>query len=263
MRHLPLILILLLSTGCATLTETDPTARWSVEEFYQQAHQALEAGNFASALNLYGKLEARFPYGVYAQQAQLETAYAYYKSNEPEAAIMAADRFIKLHPRHPNADYAYYIRGVASFRPEPGLFEKMFPQDQAERDPALARRSFEYFEQLVRRFPESRYAADSLQRMRWLRNNLARHEVQVAEYYFKRGAHVAAANRARYVVENYDRTPSVPDALGQMIRSYRAMGKNELADDAMRVFETNYPERALLFRVESGEAGRQVTPKGE
>lgn len=241
---LALMLFVLTSTGCSVFKEHDETAGWDASQLYNAAKEALNDSDYEKAIKLYGRLEARFPYGRYTQQAQLETAYAHYKAGEPEAAIAAADRFIRLHPRHPNVDYAYYMRGLASFDPGRNFLERFFPQDGAERDPTAARESFRYFSELVQRFPQSRYSQDAMQRMTYLRNNLARYEILVADFYLRRGAPLAAANRGKYVLENYERTPAVPDALEIMVRAYREMDMADLADAAYRVLEQNHPERA-------------------
>jgi outer membrane assembly lipoprotein YfiO len=241
---LALMLFVLTGTGCSIFKEYDETAGWDAGQLYNAAKEALGNSDYEKAIKLYSKLEARFPYGRYTQQAQLETAYAHYKAGESAAAIAAADRFIKLHPRHPNVDYAYYMRGLASFEPGKSFLERFFPQDGAQRDPSTAREAFRYFSELVQRYPDSRYSQDAIQRMTYLRNSLARYEIQVADYYMRRGAHLAAANRGKYVLENYERTPSVPDALEVMVRAYRAMQMNDLADAAYRVLEQNHPERA-------------------
>lgn len=242
--------LLALVSACSLLPEQyDETKNWSVKQFYDEAHSALESGDYQTAIKLYAKLEARYPYGRYAQQAQLETAYAHYKAEEPAAAIAAAERFIKLHPRHPHVDYAYYLRGLASFEQGKNFLERFFPQDKSKRDPQAAHDSFRYFKELLTRFPNSRYAQDARQRMVFLRNNLARYEINVADYYFRRGAYLAAVNRAEYVLENYEKTPSVPVALGMMVRAYRKMELPELANDAMRVLELNYPNHPALAKL--------------
>lgn len=241
---LALMLFVLTGTGCSVFKEYDETAGWDASQLYNAAKEALNDNDYEKAIKFYGKLEARFPYGRYTQQAQLETAYAHYKAGESEAAIAAAERFIKLHPRHPNVDYAYYMRGLASFEPGRNFLERFFPQDGAQRDPTAARESFRYFSELVQRFPQSRYSQDAVQRMTYLRNSLARYEVLVADYYLRRGAHLAAANRGKYVLENYERTPAVPDALAVMVQAYREMKMTDLADSAYRVLEQNHPERA-------------------
>lgn len=240
-KSLALALLLLALAGCSTLGTDSYYDDWGPAEFYSEAKAALDSGNYEQAIDLYGKLEARYPYGPYAQQAQLETAYAHFKNNEPASAVAAADRFIKLHPLHENVDYAYYIRGLASFKDGSGFLERLFDQDPAQRDPAAARESFNYFRELVTRFPNSRYSKDAVERMTYLRNNLARYEVQVADYYMRRGAFLAAANRGKYVTENYPRTVAVPEALAIMVEAYTQMGMNDLAIDTQRVLDLNYP----------------------
>jgi outer membrane protein assembly factor BamD len=245
------IFSLLLLAGCSTMSK-DETADWTVEKFYQEAKDALDNGNYADAVDKYTRLEARYPYGPYAQQAQLETIYAYYKDNEPASAVAAADRFIKLHPRHPNVDYAYYLRGLATFNQGRGAFEGVFKQDRAKRDPATLRESFNYFKELVTRYPDSQYSPDAIERMTELRNTLARHELVVADYYLRRGSYLAAANRGKYVLENYQRSAAIPDALVLMVKAYRLMGMEELANDTLRVLELNHPEHPELDSLKSG-----------
>jgi len=232
----------LLLAGCASLTE-DRTAKWSAAQFYEEAHSELSDGNFMQAIDLFNKLEARYPYGPYTEQAQLELAYAHLKNNEPTAAVGAADRFIKQHPTHPNVDYAYYMRGLASYAPPTNFLEVFSPQDPAARDPSNAREAFGYFKELVSRFPDSKYSPDAIQRMTYLRNTLARYEINVADYYMRRGAWLAASERAKYVVENYQRTPAAADALAILVTAYRQMGLKELAADAERLLNHNYPGR--------------------
>ena len=254
MRFLRILSIfsLILLTACSTLSE-DETEGWTVEQFYQTAKDALDDGDYATAIDYFTKLEARYPYGRYAQQAQLETIYAHYKDNEPASAVAAADRFIKLHPRHPNVDYAYYLRGLATFEQGEGALEKIFPKDRAQRDPASLRESFNYFKELVSRFPNSRYTPDAVKRMTELRNTLARHELLVADYYLRRGSYLAAVNRAKYVLENYQRSLAIPDALVLLVKGYRLMGLDDLATDSLRVLEMNYPEHPALVELKTGK----------
>ena len=258
--NLRLALILFLGTfilfGCSSTPEgdsDDPTAGMNAAEIYKEAKTALQDGNYETAIQFYEKLESRFPYGNYATRAQMEIAYAYYKFDEPESAILAAERFIKLHPNHPNVDYLYYLRGLSSFHiGESGLAESL-GQDRTERDPKSFRRAFEFFAELVRKFPKSRYARDAVQRMTHLRNSLASHEVHVARFYFEKDAYVAAANRGKYVVENYQRTPAVAEALALMIKSYRKMDMPELAKDALRVLEVNHPNYPELAQLKAAK----------
>lgn len=229
--------------------QIDPTKDWSASKLYSEAKAALDGGDYETAIKYYESLEARYPFGRYAQQAILEEAYAYYKYDEPDSAITAADRFIKTYPQHPNVDYAYYLKGLANFNRNMGLVERYLPQDPAQRDPGSMRQSFNDFAELVKRFPNSKYAEDARQRMIYLRNNLAQYEVHVANHYIRRGAYVAAANRAQYVVEHYQQTPAVADALAILAESYTNMGIQELAADTLRVLELNYPNHPALARL--------------
>jgi len=242
----PLLALLLALSGCSLLPDQiDETKGWSAQKLYAAAKEALNSGNYERAIDLYGKLEARYPFGRYAQQALLESAYAYYKYDEPDTAIATLDRFIRTYPRHPNLAYAFYLKGLANFNRGETFIDRYLPRDPSERDAGAARQSFFDFQELVRRFPDSPYARDARQRMIFLRNNLARYEVHAADYYMRRGAYVAAANRARYVIQNYPGTPAVPDALQMLVRAYRALGLNDLAADAERVYRLNYPDRPL------------------
>jgi outer membrane protein assembly factor BamD len=230
-------------TGCASSGNADDdTYGMTVAELYQEAKALLLNGEYENAIQHYEKLESRFPYGTYAERSRIEVAYAYYKDQQPETAIIAADRFIKLHPNHANVDYAYYLRGLASFDNSVSFLAKLFDQEPSQRDPKSIRKAFKYFSELVQRFPKSRYAADSTQRMKNLRETLARYEVHVANFYQRRGAHLAAANRAKYIIENYQGTLAIPDALALMTQSYRKLGMHDLASDAYRVLELNHPE---------------------
>lgn len=249
--NLSILLFAAFLTGCASSNNIDDdTYGFTVAELYTEAKRLLNNGEYESAVQHYEKLESRFPYGTYAERARIEMAYALYKDLQPETAIIAADRFIKLHPNHANVDYAYYLRGLASFDNSISFLDKVFDQEPSERDPKSVRQAFKYFSALVQRFPKSRYTADSIKRMKELRESLARHEVHVANYYKRRGAYLAAANRAKYIIENYQGTRSIPDALALMTDSYRKLGMYELANDALRVLELNHPEheKTVLLR---------------
>lgn len=229
--------------GCGVLPEVqDETAGWSAQKLYAEAKDNLNSGNFERAVKLFETLESRYPFGRYAQQAQLDVAYAYYKDNEPISAIAAADRFIKMHPNHPNVDYAYYLKGLANFNDNLGLLGGLVDQDMSERDPRAAREAFSAFKELVTRFPESKYTPDATARMKYLVNALASNEVHVAKYYIKRRAWVAAANRAKEVVKTYPDAPAVEEALAIMVVAYGQLGLEDLRADAERVLKLNFPD---------------------
>ena len=240
------LLSLLLHACASTGDKDDLTAGMDAKQIYEKASNELKLEDYQTAIKYYERLEARFPYGEYAERAQMEITYAYYKENEPESAILAADRFIKLHPNHPNVDYMYYMRGLASYDLSKSFLDTLFNVDPTERDPKAARRSFEYFAELIKKFPKSRYSKDAIQRMVTIRNSLANYEVHVANYYLSRGAYLAAANRGKYIVENYQQTPAVPDALAIMVEAYQKLGMKDLAADTRRVIELNYPNHPSL-----------------
>jgi outer membrane protein assembly factor BamD len=232
-----------LLAGCALLPDKiDETKGWSAQRLYSEARESMTEGNYQTALEYLDKIQARYPFGRYAQQAQLDTIFVQYRDNEPDAAIAAADRFIKANPRHPYVDYAYYMKGLVNFNRANTLVERLAPTDRAKTDTNTARQSYNDFAELVRKFPDSKYAEDASQRMLFLHNSLAAYEVNVADYYLRRGAYVAAVNRAKYVLETYARTPASAQALGIMTQAYLKMGMPQLAADSLRVLERNYPE---------------------
>jgi outer membrane protein assembly factor BamD len=228
--------------ACSFIDKHDPTTGMSADKLYAEAKDALDGGQYDVAIKRYEQLEARFPYGRYSQQGQLEIAYAYYKQNEQTSAVAAAERFIKLHPNHPNVDYAYYLKGLAYFNEDLGLLGKIARQDRTERDPKSAREAFDAFKDLAQRFPDGKYTPDALARMKYLVNALASHEVHVAHWYIKRGAYVAAANRAQYALKNYPEAPAQEDALLIMIQAYDALGMRDLRDDTERIVRKNFPD---------------------
>ena len=237
-----LLAVALTLGGCGLLPEVkDETSGWSAQKLYAEAKDNLNEGNYERAVKLFETLESRYPFGRYAQQAQLEVAYAYYKDNEPISAIAACDRFIKLHPNHPNVDYAYYLKGLANFNDDLGMLGNLIEQDMSERDPQAARDAFISFKELVTRFPDSKYAEDSRARMNYLLNALASNEVHVAKYYMKRQAWVAAANRAREVLKNYPDAPALEEALAIMVVAYDKLQLTNLRDDTLRVMNLNFP----------------------
>ncbi len=235
-----------LLSGCSGFGVPDDTVGWSAEKLYGQAKDEMRSGNWNKASKLFEKLEARFPYGLYAQQAQLELAYTYFKDREPASATAACDRFIKLHPNHPNVDYAYYLKGLITFNDDLGLLGAIGSQDLTERDPKAARESFDSFKVLVQKVPNSKYAPDAIARMKYLVNAMASSEVHIARFYLRRGAYVAAANRAQTALLNYADAPATEEALAIMIDAYGKMGMNDLRDDAKRVLNQNFPKSKWL-----------------
>ncbi len=240
-------------SGCGWFGDKlDPKKSWGVEEFYKNAKEELDSGNYGGAVKAYEALEAKFPFGRYAQQAQLDIAYAYYKDGETAQAVSASDRFLKLHPNHIAADYALYIKALAYFKPDLGLFGELLNLDPAERDPKALRESFEVFKELVTRFPDSRYGDDARARMSYLVNALAKHDVAVARYYLGRGAYLAAANRAQNVFQRYPQAPANEDALVISIEAYEKMGLPELAGTSRRVLEKNFPNNTVVSKNATG-----------
>jgi outer membrane protein assembly factor BamD len=245
---LPLLLVVTLTGGCALWggrdDDRDPEADLDATEqlLYRNVQRSLRSGNYQQAIENLERLEARFPFGRYAEQAQLELIYAHYMSFNPEAARTSADRFIRLHPQHPNVDYAYYLKGLAAYNKNPGVFDRLFATDIAKRDMTSAREAYADFSELLARFPDSPYAPDAKKRMLHLRDILARHELHVASFYMERRAYVAAANRARYIVQNYPRADSVPDALALLVEANYKLGLEEAAHDALEVLAANFPD---------------------
>ena len=240
-------------SGCSS-TPVDETAGWSPNKIYSEAIEERDAGNFEKAVTLYEKLEGRAAGTPLAQQAQLDKAYAHYKAGEQAQALAALDRFLRLHPASPALDYALYLKGLVNFNDNLGLFSWISRQDLSERDQKAAKDSFESFSDLVTRFPESRYAQDSRQRMTYIVNSLAQYEVHVARYYYSRGAYLAAVNRAQLALEQYREVPALEEALFIIVQSYDALGMTQLRDDARRVMQANYPQSAYL-----GQGGKSVS----
>jgi len=226
--------------GCGTLSD-DETAGWDAHKLYSEAKSLMNKKDYEQAIKMFERLEARHPYGRYAQQAQLDIAYAYYKSGEPELAVLAIDRFIRLHPNHTDVDYAYYLRGLINFNEDLGVLGGVVSKDLTQRDPRASFEAFDSFRELVERFPNSKYVADARLRMQYLVNSLAAHEIHVARYYFKRGAYIAAVNRCKSVITQYPNAPSHEEALFLLVASYDKLGLDTLRDDAERVLRQNFP----------------------
>jgi outer membrane protein assembly factor BamD len=234
-------------SGCSALdTANDETVGWSAQRIYGEAKDAQASRDWQKAIKLLEKLEARYPYGRYAQQAQLEVAYCYFKDNERASAIAAADRFIKLYPNHPNVDYAWYLKGLINFNSLEGALSWLTTPDMSDRDPKASRDAFIAFKEVATRFPESPYAADAALRARYLINGLASSEVYVARYYMKRTAYVAAANRAQYAIEHYPQAPAVEEAMVILMQAYDRLGLTDLRDSTQRVLLKNFPKTPYL-----------------
>ena len=249
-RILALFLVFLLS-GCMfgllnTTKKGENTEGWTVTQFYEAGKQDMEDADWKSAIAFFIALEARYPYGRYSQQAQLYVAYSHYKEDDQEAAILAADRFIRLHPNHPSVDYAYYIKGLSSFNDEKGIagyvMKHWINQNMSERDPEASNESFQSFKELITRFPDSPYRSDSIKRMNFLFNTVAMGEIYVARYYLSRGAYVAAINRAQYTLNKFPQTPATQHALEIMVEAYDELGMDDLRDDAKRVMQKSFSE---------------------
>jgi outer membrane protein assembly factor BamD len=255
MRKSVLVLALLIA-GCGLLPDdkADETAGWSAERLYAASKEAMADRDWSKAIKYLEKLEARYPYGRFAQQAQLDAAYAYWKDGERASALAAVERFVKMYPNHDNVDYAIYLKGLINFNDNLGIMGFIDNPNMAERDPKGAREAFATFKELVERFPNSKYAEDSAARMRFLVNALSQHEVFVARYYMRRGAYIAAANRAQFAVQNYPRTPATEEAVFIMVKAYDALGMTELRDSADRVMRSNFPNSKYL----TGKVKRDV-----
>lgn len=248
MKYILILALALFLNACSIFgkpTELDDTKGMSPERIYQAGSDSMADKDYDKAIGYFGKLESRYPNGRYATQAQLETAYAHYKKGDPVAAVAAAERFIKLHPNHPNVDYAYYLKGLAVFN-ERGVIEKLTKQQVSDRDPRALRDSFMTFKELVTRYPNNRYAKDATQRMIYLSNSLSEHELDVARYYMKRQAYLAAVNRCKYIIEYYPQSPAVEHSLVTMVSAYNLLALDDLKNDTLRILKTNYPENPMV-----------------
>ncbi len=236
-----------LLAACSSTPE-DKTSNWSPNKLYAEAKDELNSGAYDKATALLEKLEGRAAGTPLAQQAQLEKAYAHYKAAEPAQATAALERFMRLHPASPAIDYALYLKGLINFNDDLGWFSFVTLQNLSERDQKAAKESFESFKELVTRFPDSRYAPDARLRMTFIVNSLAEYEVHVARYYFRRGAYLAAVNRAQAALADYRDVPALEEALYIIVKSYDALGMTQLRDDAQRVLQKNYPQTEYLSR---------------
>ncbi len=242
-RLVILITFLALISACST-AEVDQLSSGrglTAKELYDKALSNISASNYKQAVQKLENLDSRFPFGVYAEQAQLSLIYAYYKNRDSASAIAQADRFIRQHPKHAFVDYAYYMKGLVNFSAEIGFFQEAFSAKLEERDAATARQSFRDFSELVKRYPASSYAKDAQRRMIYLRNRLAQYEIHVARYYMERKAYLAAANRAKYVIEHFPKSSANADALAIMVSAYDILGLKTLAEKSRRTLLLNFP----------------------
>ena len=242
-------------SACSMLPQQgDETKNWSAEKLYAEAREEMSGGHYEAAIKLFERLESNYPFGTYAAQAQMEIAYAHYKSQNQAEALAAVERFIKLHPNHPQVDYMYYLRGLVNFNDQIGFLSFIYEQEPTERDPRATREAFAAFKALVDKFPNSKYTPDAIARMNYLINAMAQYEVHVANYYYRRGAYLAALNRAQAAVQEYSESPAREEALFIMMRSYDKLGMPVLRDDTQRVFTLNYPNSRFLNPNAAGEA---------
>ena len=231
--------------GCAS-DSNDETASWSQSKLASEAKTRLEDSDWATCAKYYEKLESRYPFGPFAEQAQLNIAYCHWKNNEIELGIVAIDRFIKLHPGHANIDYAYYLKGMITFNDNLGFFASLTGQDLSERDPKASKDAFEAFKTLINKFPDSKYAPDAIDRMRYIVNSLAENDINAARFYYRKGAYLAAINRSQQAIKDYDRAPAIEEAMYLMVKSYDALGMKDLSADSMRVFQMNFPNSDIF-----------------
>ncbi|HEX9171232.1 MAG TPA: outer membrane protein assembly factor BamD [Telluria sp.] len=242
-------------SACSMLPEKkDETKNWSATKLYDEARDEMSSGQYEAAIKLFERLESNYPFGTYAAQAQMEIAYAHYKAQDQAQALAAVERFIKLHPNHEAVDYMYYLRGLINFNDQLGFLTFIYEQDPTERDPKATREAFAAFKALVDKFPNSKYAPDSIARMKYLVNAMAAYEVHVSNYYHRRGAYLASLNRAQGAVAEYTDAPAREEALFLMIRNYDKLGMFDLRDDTQRVFLKNYPNSRFLNPNARGDA---------
>ena len=239
--YLATLLLVLILSSCSS-NEEMPDERLVEKELYDQAQSRLKNGSFSTAIMSLEALEARFPFGRYAEQAQAELIYAYYMNSQFEAAQSAAERFINLHPRHSHTGYAFYMKGLASFTDDSGIFSRYFQSDLAKREVVMAQTSFDELSDFISRYPNSKYVPHAKQRMIYLKNLLAEHEIYVADFYMKRGAYLAAIGRAKYVIEHLPNTPQTPYALSILVEAYEILDYKELRQTSLNILEANYPD---------------------
>jgi len=248
--RLSYILLIMTLSGCSSLgsifEEKDPTVGLTASQLYSQGKEFLDAADFNNAIKLFEILEARYPFGKYSTQAMLDISYAYYASNQKDEAIIEINRFIRLYPNHPNVSYAYYLRALSNFDKDANIISRFFGHDPSRYDVTDLKNSFNDFTTVVNRFPDSRYADDSINRLRYIKNQIARNELYIAKYYDKRSANIAAIERVKFMLENYGGTPSSEEGLVILVKNYNDLKLYDLAYDSARVLKKNFPDYQII-----------------
>jgi len=248
--RLSYILLIMTLSGCSSLgsifDEKDPTVGLTASQLYAQGKEFLDAADFNNAIKLFEILEARYPFGKYSTQAMLDISYAYYASNQKDEAIIEINRFIRLYPNHPNVSYAYYLRALSNFDKDANIISRFFGHDPSRYDVTDLKNSFNDFTTVVNRFPDSKYADDSINRLRYIKNQIARNELYIAKYYDKRSANIAAIERVKYMLENYGGTPSSEEGLVILVKNYNDLKLYDLAYDSARVLKKNFPDYRII-----------------
>ena len=248
--RLSYILLIMTFSGCSSLgsifEEKDPTVGLTASQLYSQGKEFLDAADFNNAIKLFEILEARYPFGKYSTQAMLDISYAYYASNQKDEAIIEINRFIRLYPNHPNVSYAYYLRALSNFDKDANIISRFFGHDPSRYDVTDLKNSFNDFTTVVNRFPDSKYADDSINRLRYIKNQIARNELYIAEYYDKRSANIAAIERVKFMLENYGGTPSSEEGLVILVKNYNDLKLYDLAYDSARVLKKNFPDYRII-----------------
>ena len=248
--RLSYILLIMTFSGCSSLgsifEEKDPTVGLTASQLYAQGKEFLDAADFNNAIKLFEILEARYPFGKYSTQAMLDISYAYYASNQKDEAIIEINRFIRLYPNHPNVSYAYYLRALSNFDKDANVISRFFGHDPSRYDVTDLKNSFNDFTTVVNRFPDSKYADDSINRLRYIKNQIARNELYIAKYYDKRSANIAAIERVKFMLENYGGTPSSEEGLVILVKNYNELKLYDLAYDSARVLKKNFPDYRII-----------------
>ena len=248
--RLSYILLIMTFSGCSSLgsifEEKDPTVGLTASQLYAQGKEFLDAADFNNAIKFFEILEARYPFGKYSIQAMLDISYAYYASNQKDEAIIEINRFIRLYPNHPNVSYAYYLRALSNFDKDANIISRFFGHDPSRYDVTDLKNSFNDFTTVVNRFPDSKYADDSINRLRYIKNQIARNELYIAKYYDKRSANIAAIERVKYMLENYGGTPSSEEGLVILVKNYNDLKLYDLAYDSARVLKKNFPDYRII-----------------